>query len=250
MPSTAGTADCAGRKLDGSPNHFMAGPAERMGGAGRMRRTLSSALAARPLFFEVTPPSARAPLRRGEDHLEKILGLLRELPRVDLVDVPELVDENHEGLPFYRSGDIRPFATKLGAASGCAVAVNKVVAHLPSTPAVEAWTRETLERGLANVVLVGGSSRFIPYPGPSVLEADRACLPILDAGGGRIGNIAIPQRTGEAHRLLSKTRAGASFFTTQILFESASPLTTIREDGPCAAVPGSPRWPCSSPSPR
>ncbi|HEV2166034.1 MAG TPA: hypothetical protein VGS23_03510 [Thermoplasmata archaeon] len=196
-----------------------------------MRRTLSSALAQRPLFFEVTPPAARAPARRGQDHLEKVLGLLKELPRVDLVDVPELVDENHEGRPYYRSGDIRPFASSLGAASGCAVAVNKVVAHLASTPALEAWARETFELGLRNVVLVGGSSRFIPYPGPSVLEADRACLPVLEAGGGRVGNIAIPQRAGEAHRLLAKTRAGASFFTTQILFESRSPIATIREYG-------------------
>ena len=42
--------------------------------------------------------------------------------------------------------------------------MNKVVAHLPSLDAVAAWARETVDRGVRNVVLVGGSSRYIPYP--------------------------------------------------------------------------------------
>jgi 5,10-methylenetetrahydrofolate reductase len=194
-----------------------------------MRRPLSNALADRPLFFEATPPAARAPARRGQEHFEKVAELVRGLPRVDLIDVPELVDENHEGRPFYRSGDIRDYAGALQTATACPLAINKVVAHLDSPPALEAWARETAARGILNVVLVGGSSRYIPYPGPGVIEADRVCLPVLQAAGGRIGNIAIPQRAGEAHRLLAKTRAGASFFTTQILFESASALGTILE---------------------
>ena len=79
------------------------------------------------------------------------------------------------------------------------------------------------------MVLVGGSSRYIPYPGPQVIEADRACSPLLREQGGHLGNIAIPQRQGEAHRMLAKTRAGASFFTTQILFDSESLRRTLGE---------------------
>jgi 5,10-methylenetetrahydrofolate reductase len=53
-------------------------------------------------------------------------------------------------------------------------------------------------------------------------------------GGGLLGNIAIPQRTGEAHRMLSKTRSGAAFFTTQIVFDSESVLRMLSEyDGLC-----------------
>ncbi len=199
-----------------------------------MRRPLSTALSNRPLFFEATPPSARAPKRRGAEHLAQVAELVRGLPRVDLVDVPELIDENHEGRPFYRSGDVREYAAELARAIEGEVAVNKVVAHLPSIAAVEAWVRETVDRSIRHVVLVGGSSRFIPYPGPSVVEADRACFPIVKAAHGELGNIAIPQRPGEAHRLLAKTRAGASYFTTQIVFESANPIAMVRDyDGLC-----------------
>ena len=205
-----------------------------------MRGPLEWALESAPLFFEAIPPSARAAGRRAEEHTERIVELIRHVPRIDLVDIPELVDENHEGRPFYRSGDVRTFAAALGRDAECPVAINKVVAHLPSLAALESWLSETVGAGVANVVFVGGSSRFIPYPGPSVIEADRACLPMVRSAHGRIGNIAIPQRTGEAHRLLAKTRAGASFFTTQIVFESPAVLAMLREyDGLCrrAGVP-------------
>ncbi|MCI4328953.1 MAG: hypothetical protein L3J86_05150, partial [Thermoplasmata archaeon] len=49
------------------------------------------------------------------------------------------------------------------------------------------------------------------------------------AFGGLVGNIAIPQRTGEAHRMLAKTRAGAAFFTTQIVFDGESVLRMLHE---------------------
>jgi len=144
------------------------------------------------------------------------------VPRVDALVVPELVDENHEGLPHYRSGDPREYARAISERTGREVIVNKVVAHLPDVPAVEQWARETVERGIRHVVLVGGSSRYIPYPGPPVAEANRLCRPTFTAAGGSIGNIAIPQRAGEAHRMLAKTRAGAAFFTTQLLFDAGA----------------------------
>jgi 5,10-methylenetetrahydrofolate reductase len=158
-----------------------------------------------------------------------LICLLEDVPRIDAVDVPELVDENHDGRPYYRSGDTRLFAREVSDRSGREVIVNKVVAHLPSVDALERWARETTSRGLKHVVLVGGSSRYIPYPGPSVAEANRVCRPILESVGGSVGNIAIPQRTGEAHRMLLKTRSGARFFTTQIVFDGESVLRMITE---------------------
>ena len=148
------------------------------------------------------------------------MRLIESVPRVDALVIPELVDENHEGQPHYRSGDTRTYARQLADRTAREVIVNKVVAHLPDIPAVERWARETVERGVRHVVLVGGSSRYIPYPGPPVAEADRLCRETFRAAGGSVGNIAIPQRAGEAHRMLAKTRAGASFFTTQLLFDA------------------------------
>lgn len=194
-----------------------------------MPRDLPTALRARPLFFEPVPPSARTSPGRAETHLKEVATLVNGLPRIDALDVPELVDENHDGRPYYRSGDTRVFARRAAELTGRETVVNKVVAHLRDVPALEAWARESVERGLHHFVLVGGTSRYIPYPGPSVAEADRVVRPVAARAHGLVGNIAIPQRTGEAHRMLQKSRAGASFFTTQILFDSESALRMLRE---------------------
>ncbi len=185
-----------------------------------MVRPLSEALRASPLFFEPVPSPARTPTHRAEERTAAVVRLIETIPRVDALAIPELVDENHEGQPHYRSGDPRAYGRVLADRTGREVIANKVVAHLSDIPAVEQWARETVDRGIRHVVLVGGSSRYIPYPGPPVAEANRLCRPVFTAAGGSIGNIAIPQRAGEAHRMLSKTRAGASFFTTQLLFDS------------------------------
>jgi 5,10-methylenetetrahydrofolate reductase len=185
-----------------------------------MARSLSEALRAAPLFFEPVPSPARTPAHRADERTRAVARLLEEVPRVDALDIPELVDENHEGQPHYHSGDLPAYARTLAELTGREVVLNKVVAHLASASALERWAGATVARGIHYAVLVGGSSRYIPYPGPPVAEADRLCRPIFAAAGGSIGNIAIPQRTGEAHRMLAKTRAGASFFTTQLLFDS------------------------------
>ena len=185
-----------------------------------MTRSLSEALRAAPLFFEPVPSPARTPAHRAEERMAAVVRLVSDVPRLDALDIPELVDENHEGQPHYRSEDVRLYARTLADRTGREVIPNKVVAHLPDVPSVERWARETVAAGLRHVVLVGGSSRYIPYPGPPVAEADQVCRPIFAAAGGTLGNIAIPQRVGEAHRMLANTRAGASFFTTQLLFDS------------------------------
>jgi 5,10-methylenetetrahydrofolate reductase len=193
------------------------------------RRPFAEALASRPLLFEPVPPTARASPTRATTATRELAQLLGRVSRLDALDVPELVDENHEGRPYYRSGDPRSFAKHVAEQVDCELVVNKVVAHLASVSALERWAHETVARGIRNVVLVGGSSRYIPYPGPTVAEANRVCRPILEAAGGRVGNIAIPQRTGEAHRMLSKQRSGASFFTTQIVFDGALVLRMLQE---------------------
>ncbi len=192
-------------------------------------RSLTDALAAYPLFFEPVPPPARAPALRVGERVEALLRLLEEVPRLDALDVPELVDENHEGKPRYRSGDIQPFARMVKERTGREVIVNKVVAYLRSSAALEEWARAIAAQGIHHAILVGGASRYIPYPGPSVAEANRVCRPILAAAGGHVGNIAIPQRTGEPHRMLAKTRVGASFFTTQIVFDAAQTVDMVRQ---------------------
>jgi 5,10-methylenetetrahydrofolate reductase len=205
-----------------------------------MSRTFEAALSRAPVFFEPVPPSLRTRPDRIDAYFDELSTRLKGVETLDAIDVPELIDENHDGRPYYRTADPRQIGRQLAQRVQRAVVVNKVVAHLPSEAALVAWVRETLDAGIRHVVLVGGSSRYIPYPGPPVIEADRACAAMLREQGGHLGNIAIPQRQGEAHRMLAKTRAGATFFTTQILFDSESLRRTLREyDALCqkAGVP-------------
>jgi 5,10-methylenetetrahydrofolate reductase len=200
------------------------------------RRPLSIALRSDPLFFAPVPPPARIPAARVDARIAEAVRTLERVPRVDAVNVPELVEENHEGRPRYRAGDPRGFARELSARSGVEAIVTKVVAHLPDPEALRSWARETVALGLRNAVLVGGSSRFIPYPGPPVAEANALAHPIFAAANGVLGNVAIPQRRGEPHRMVAKTRAGARFFTTQLVFDPAPVVALVREyDRLCAA---------------
>jgi 5,10-methylenetetrahydrofolate reductase len=192
-------------------------------------RSLSEALPDTPLFFEPVPPTARTREERAEQRIAEVAKLVESVPRLDAIDVPELVDENHEGRPFYRTADPRAYARSLAERTDRALVVNKVVAYLDSGAAVERWARETVASGLRHLVLVGGTSRYIPYPGPPVAEANRLCHPILAGVGGLLGNITIPYREGEAHRMLSKTRAGAGFFTTQLVFDGGPAIAMLRE---------------------
>lgn len=194
-----------------------------------MARPLMEALHATPLFFEPVPPAARAKPARAAAEVDALVELIRSIPRIDAIDVPELVDENHEGRPFYRTGDPREFGRALADRTGREVVVNKVVAHLDSPEAIERWAAETVRMGIRHVVLVGGTSRYIPYPGPGVTEANRVCRPIVERAGGLVGNITIPEREGEPHRMLSKVRAGAAFFTTQIVFDADTAFQMIQQ---------------------
>ncbi len=193
------------------------------------RRSFAEALERYPLLFEPVPPPARAGPTRVAERLAAVVSLVRSVERIDALVLPELVDENHEGRPRYRSGDPSEFASALQATTGREAVLNKVVAYLDDPTALERWVGEVVGRGLRHLVLVGGASRYIPYPGPSVVEADRRAAPTVRSAGGRLGNIAIPQRAGEPHRMLAKTRAGATFFTTQLIFDAEQVLQMVRQ---------------------
>jgi len=191
-----------------------------------MKRSLAEALGGRPLLFEPVPPSARTPDDKVAAYVQRVVTLLREHPRVDAFVVPELVSENHHGEPHYRSGDVAEFASRVSRDSGCEAILNKVVAHVHSTQELEDWCSAAISRGVRNMMFIGGTSRYIPYPGPSVAKANAALIPLLRRNSGVLGNVVIPHREHEGYRMLTKTRSGASFFTTQIVFD-AEPISEL-----------------------
>ena len=179
-----------------------------------------------PLLFEAVPPPRRATSTSVDHLLSRLADHLEKLPRVAAINVPEVLDENHMGRPFYRAMDARDFAVRVQEHTSCDVVVNKVVVHSPSGGAFVRWARESIQRHeIHNMVLVGGSSSLRRYPGPGVIEAAGMISHLfrtLDVEDGLVGSIAIPSRGGEAERLFSKTLAGCRFATTQILFDTES----------------------------
>jgi len=194
-------------------------------------RSLRESLRDHPLFFAPVLPSLRSPAHRIAERVDETARLLLKVPRVDAVYVPELVEENHEGRPRYRSYDPGEYVVHVTSRTGHPGIVTKVVAHVESISALQDWAERSVRRGVRNVVLVGGSSSRIPYPGPPVEEADRVVVPILASQGGVVGNITIPHRAEEATRMLRKTRAGVVFFTTQLLFEAQGIIEAIKGYG-------------------
>src|SRR2546428_2473622 len=138
-----------------------------------MRRPFREALASTPVVLEIVPPGRRVTEKAVNTFVERVRDSVRSLKNLDAVNIPEVLEENHAGQPFYRDLDPRDFAALLGDL-GVDPIVNKVVAHVPSESVLRRWIQESLEQhGLRNFVLVGGNSRRVRYSGPSVVAANR-----------------------------------------------------------------------------
>lgn len=191
-----------------------------------------------PVVLEIVPPNRRASDATVRRFIRRVQETMRAIPHLDALNLPEIVDENHTGQPFYRTMNPRRFAGLLNVRFEAEVVVNKVVVHMAGAAEFDAWAKECLDAyGLRNFVLVGGSSRHIAYPGLPVVEANARLRELAGSYGNvSCGNVTIPERAGEVERMLAKTRAGCRFFTTQVLF-APEPVSGVLEryGGACAA---------------
>ncbi|MBU2100408.1 hypothetical protein KKG83_01965 [Candidatus Micrarchaeota archaeon] len=178
------------------------------------------------LMLEIVPPSRMTSDNYKEKVMDKVSESVNSI-KPDVINVPEIVDENFEGKPYYRNVSARRFAKKINELTGKKVIVNKVVVHCNGLNELQKWINKSVnELGLKDFVFVGGSSDKFSYPGPSVTEANNLAKSFSSINAG---NIMIPSRENEAQRMLTKTLSGASFFTSQILFESEKTQKTLFE---------------------
>ncbi len=166
------------------------------------------------VFFELVPPARGKP-----EALETAVAEIRKVRElVDAVNLPEIHDEDRPGertQKFVERVEPRVLGARLRRDAGTEVVVNRCVVYEPDQLT---WLRRTQEEfGIEHVVLVGGESSEIRYPGPSVIEAATqaraAGLPLA------LGGISIPSRLHEAERIRRKAASGLTFFTTQVLFD-------------------------------
>jgi 5,10-methylenetetrahydrofolate reductase len=168
------------------------------------------------IMYEVVPPSKRSSEQYRERAINSIADSLSRMKPVGILDIPEIVEENYCGRPYYRNLDNREFASVLKKRISKDIVINKVVPYFNPKQKFEEWLDETAKNHkIDKFVFVGGTFKM-DYPGPTVIEANR----LARSKGLTFGNIAIPTRPNEAANLAGKTSAGCNFFTTQILLDS------------------------------
>ena len=175
-------------------------------------------------FFELVPPVAEKP-----GAVEATLAELKKVRHLaDAVNLPEIRDESRSAprtARFVQRVEPRLLGARILHELDVEVVVNRGVVYEPDPLP---WAEEThSDFGIQNIVLVGGESSKLSYPGPSVVEAAeqiRSARPEICLGG-----ITIPSRPHEADRIRRKNAAGLVFFTTQILFDSNDIVWLIQQ---------------------
>lgn len=166
------------------------------------------------IIVEVIPPSRSASEAYTNKIADRIVNAINEMKGVSAVNIPEIVEENHLGLPYYKNFDNRKFGLLIKEKCSRDLIINTVVAYRPKEE-FQQWLDESMSYGINKFVFVGAKMKSIKYPGLGVMEANS----IAKNKKASIGNILIPERENEAERLINKTVSGCNFFTTQILFE-------------------------------
>jgi len=166
-------------------------------------------------ILTVIPPQADWEETRIRRKAFEIASMARTAG-VQTISLPEIVEESTRGervVPYREKVDNVDFALLLREyLPEARYLINKVTVLLPPE-AFREWALSAA-RHFSHLVLVGGESSKIRYPGPSPLEAIHLLPPGVQAFG-----ITIFHRKEEPRRLLEKTRAGMQGFLSQIVFD-------------------------------
>jgi 5,10-methylenetetrahydrofolate reductase len=178
------------------------------------------------VLYELLPPPKNLSKKDIEKSISTFMSMISNLP-IDGVNIPEVREEKRNG----KRGateliklEPRIVASYIKKHKMTDLIINRPVVYLPWEKQGR-WLEELLfDYKIHNIVLVGGESSKIKYPGPSVAEAASKIKqdPKYKFEDILLGGITIPTRENEPFRVLQKANAGIEFFTTQILYESYS----------------------------
>jgi 5,10-methylenetetrahydrofolate reductase len=178
------------------------------------------------VVYEILPPREKDGTLNS--YAANISSLLSQT-HIDAINIPEVRDEVARGerpIKNQLRAEPREFGKLLQDIVGIESIVNRVVVHQNLEKEMR-WFEETYHNyEIENLITVGGESREIKYPGPSVNEAletikQNEKLDIL------CGGISIPSREKESLRLIEKSSYGSEFFTTQVLYDSSKIIKMI-----------------------
>ena len=171
--------------------------------------------------YEILPPREKDGTLNS--YAERISSLLSQT-HIDAINIPEVHEENARGARPVKNlerAEAREFGRLLQDNVGIETIVNRVYVHY-DLDYQKSWINETFyDYDIENLILVGGESSDIKYPGPSVNETSEYITRDLNAGRFDFfcGGITIPSRKIESVRLLKKGSNGIEFFTSQVLYD-------------------------------
>ena len=174
------------------------------------------------VVYEILPPREKDGTLNS--YAEKISSLLSQT-HIDAINIPEVHDEDGRGerpVKNLERAEAREFGRLLQDNVGIEAIVNRVTVH-NGIEKQKKWIKQTFyDYDIENLILVGGESSRIDYPGPSVNAASEFITRDLNTGRFDFfcGGIAIPSRKKESEKLLRKGSNGIEFFTTQVLYDS------------------------------
>ena len=173
--------------------------------------------------YEILPPREKDGTLNS--YAERISSLLSQT-HIDAINIPEVHEENGRGIRPVKNlerAEAREFGRLLQDSVGIEAIVNRVMVH-NNLDYQKNWIKETFyDYDIENLILVGGETSDIEYPGPSVNESAEYITRDLNTGRFDIfcGGITIPSRQIESKRLLQKGSNGIEFFTSQVLYDGA-----------------------------
>lgn len=179
--------------------------------------------------YEILPPLEKDGTLNS--YAEIISSLLSQT-HIDAINIPEVHDESGRGdrpVTNQKRGEPREFGRLLQDIVGVEAIINRVVVHQPFDAQMR-WIEETnRDYEIENLIIVGGESSKVEYPGPTVNEVLRFVSREYISNGGDIfcGGIAIPSREIESKNLIKKSEHGSEFFTTQVLYDSSNIVKMI-----------------------
>ena len=176
--------------------------------------------------YEILPPREKDGTLNS--YAASISSLLSQT-HIDAINIPEVRDEIARGERPVKNqlrAEPREFGRLLQDIVGVEAIVNRVVVHQKLKDELK-WFEETNKiYEIENIITVGGESRSIVYPGPSVNEALTAIKKNQNINL-LCGGISIPSREKESLKLIEKSENGSEFFTTQVLYDSSKMIKMI-----------------------
>ena len=176
--------------------------------------------------YEILPPREKDGTLNS--YAANISSLLSQT-HIDAINIPEVRDEVVRGERPVKNqirAEPREFGRLLQDIVGIEAIINRVVVHQDLKKEIT-WLEETNKKyEIENLITVGGESRSIKYPGPSVKQA-LATISKDEKLDLLCGGISIPSRKKESLRLIEKSENGAEFFTTQVLYDSSKIMKMI-----------------------